>query len=275
MAQTPARPEYASDTYQYEGTPEYEGAVPYGGYDTPGSYDYAVESGPPMEYEGGEFIGEGPGGFGLYDEGPYYGDSGYGGPGFDWHGFYVRADYLLWWSKGFGAPPLVTTSVDGTSSQEAGVLGLPTTSVLFPHGNLAGTIQHGGRIRLGYWIDPCDTAAIEGTYFALGNSSTHFNASDEQFAILARPFVNIEAGSVGNDAKLVAYPNLFSGEISVLGTSRLQGAEVIFRHALCKGCDWRVDGLIGWRFNRLDETLVISDTNVVLSSQTGQTVGTV
>jgi hypothetical protein len=87
--------------------------------------------------------------------------------------------------------------------------------------------------------------------------------------------VNVETGSVGNDAQLVAYPNLFSGQISVLGSSQLQGADVILRHALCRDCDWRVDCLVGWRYARLDETLVISDSRTALSTQTLLPVGTV
>jgi hypothetical protein len=244
--------------------------------------------------DGGEFV-DGPPPEGVYPEGPYEGGFEGGPPcagdnycphcgrsdsdfgfchHFDFHRIYVRADYLLWWGKGFWAPPLVSSSVDGTPRTDAGVLGLPTTFVLFPNGNLADTLQSGGRVRLGYWFDPCDTVGVEGTYFAIGESSTHFNASDDDYPILARPFVNIGPNSAENDAELVAYPELFSGSISVNGQSRLQGADVILRHAICRGCDWRVDWLAGWRFNRLDETLVISDQKEVLSSETGLVVGT-
>jgi hypothetical protein len=274
VAQTPAQgapgSEYPADTSdQYQGSYDYDG-----NYTTERGYDYAAEGEPPVENEEGGFGPEGDADFGPAG-GPYCQEpSGHGCTCFDWHGFYVRADYLLWWGKGFAAPPLVTTSVAGTPREEAGVLGLPTTSVLFPQGNFADTIMHGGRVRLGYWVDPCDTAAVEGTYYALGKSTTHFNASDQDFPILARPFVNIETDAVGNEAELVAYPGLFSGEISVLGSSQLQGADVILRHALCRDCDWRVDCLVGWRYNRLDEALVVSDSKTVLSGQTGLTVGT-
>ncbi len=235
-------------------------------------------------------VPDGPVPDGPYIDGPYpggpYMDGQYcetcggvtcagGCGGFDWSRLYVRADYLLWWGKGFWAPPLVTTSIEGTPRDDAGVLGLDSTSVLFPYGNLADTIQSGGRIRLGYWFDPCETVALEGTYFALAGSSTHYNASGEEIPILARPFVNIAVDGAANDSELVAYPDLFSGSISVIGKSRLQGADVILRHAICRGCDWRVDWLAGWRFNRLDESLVVSDEKEALSTQTGLVVGTV
>jgi Putative beta barrel porin-7 (BBP7) len=282
-------PQYqGGEAPQYEGNYAPEVSMPQDTADgtyTEGPYDAAygegttIEAGPPREYQEGEFSGEGPG---YYPGAPC--DDGSCGtslytdascPGFAWDRLYVRADYLLWWGKGFWAPPLVTTSSAGTPRDEAGILGLPTTSVLFPNGNnLAATAVSGGRVRLGYWLDDCDISAIEGSYFGFPKSTTNFNASDQNFAILARPFVNIETGAVGNDAELVAYPNLFSGNISVVGSSRLQGAELFFRHALCRGCNWRVDGLLGWRYNRLDETLAISDTKTVLSGQTGLTVGT-
>jgi hypothetical protein len=271
VAQTPANPELE---YQYDPNFQYDAARESGE-----NYDYAVDADSPPQYDGGPegpYVGEGPDEFGYDDEGPCCDvpQTGYGCSAFSCHGFYARADYLAWWGKGFWAPPLVTTSVLGTPLAQAGILGLSTTSVLFPQGNFADTIQSGGRLRLGYWIDPCDTAAIEGTYFALAKSTTHFNASGADFPILARPFVNVETGSVGNDAQVLAYPILFDGQVSVSGNSQLQGAEAIFRHALCRGCDWRVDYLIGWRYNRLDDTLVVSDSREVLSTQTQQPVGT-
>lgn len=267
---------YAPEGYVSESPPEVNVEVPYeAGYGD----GTVVEGAPPYEYQEGEFVGEGPG---FYpDEG--WDDGGCGTslytddacPGFAWNRLYVRADYLLWWAKGFWAPPLVTTSDAGTPRDEAGILGLPTTWVLFPTGNLTDTVRSGGRVRLGYWFDECETSAIEGSYFALGRANTNFAASQDDYPILARPFVNIETNAVGNDAELVAYPGLFSGNIAVDANSRLQGAEVFLRHALCRGCNWRVDALLGWRFNRLDETLVVSDTKTVLSGETGLTVGTV
>jgi hypothetical protein len=265
VAQTPARPEYEYDPqYQYDSASEGEG-----------SYDYATPGGGPAQIDTGGFIGEAPSDFGPYAEAQSCDAAGgHDCHGFDCHAFYARADYLLWWGKGFSAPPLVTTSPTGTPSSQAGVLGLPTTTVLFNNCNFADTSMSGGRIRLGYWLDRCDTAALEGTWYGFGKSTTNFNGSDDQYPILARPFVNVTTNQIGNDAQLVAYPQLFSGNISVLGSSQLTGAEFIFRHALCRGCDWRVDCLLGWRYNRLDDSLVINDSRVTEATQTQFPVGT-
>ena len=234
-----------------------------------------------------EFEAAGPNG--EFVEGPYFdgppGDGFLAGPScagsccgscwqnFSPHNFYVRADYLLWWGKGFYAPPLVTTSDAGTSQADAGVLGLSTTSVLFPTSNLATAAMSGGRIRLGYWFDPCDTSAIEGTYFGFGNATTDYGASSINYPILARPFVNVEEGMVGNDAQLVAYPGLYTGTVSVNASSQLRSAALIYRHVICRTCDWRIDWLAGWRYNQLNDSLTINSDQVNVG-QTSVPIGT-
>jgi hypothetical protein len=251
-----------------------------------GGPTYEFESGAPMSegeiFDTGEFGGEMMG-EGYYQEGANYAplDSGYGRYGcndgcrhrFHWHQFYYRADYLLWWGKGFTAPPLVTTSTDGTSASDAGVLGLSSTSILFPGDAIADVSQSGGRARLGYWFDPCDTMAVEATYFAIGQASSSFTATNADYAILARPFVNMTPNALGNDAVLIAYPNQYSGTINATGSSSLQGVEVVARHIITRGCDWRLDWTLGWRYNRLDDNLTISSDRVTLGSPTAPTTG--
>ncbi len=241
-----------------------------------GSGDEYIESG-----DGGQIYDDGSFVNGGFDDEMYWGDGGYrryGCPGIFCHPLccqqlYLRADYLLWWGRGFSAPPLVTTSLPNTSSTDAGVLGLSSTSVLFPNGTLAGASQSGGRARIGYWFDPCDTAAVEGTYFAIGQANSSFSASNSDYPILARPFVNVTTGSVGNAAQLIAYPNLYSGSIAVRGTSTLQGAEVIVRHLIGRGNDWRLDWTLGWRYNRLDDNLNITGNRVTLGGETAPVAG--
>jgi hypothetical protein len=193
--------------------------------------------------------------------------------GFCWQQVYMRADYLLWWGKGMWAPPLVTTSAPGTSLADAGVLDLPTTSILFPTGTLAQASQSGGRARLGYWFDHCDIMAVEGTYFAIGQASSGFYGDSATFPILARPFVNVTPSSIEPDAQVISYPGVYSGSVSVTGTSSLQGAEVIVRHLMARGQQWRIDWTLGWRYNRLDDNLQISANRLALGSPTAPTTG--
>src|SRR5215831_18765845 len=55
------------------------------------------------------------------------GEMATGAPGCLW----AEAEYLLWWMKGASLPPLITASPAGTPSTQAGVLGAPTTTVVF------------------------------------------------------------------------------------------------------------------------------------------------
>jgi len=193
--------------------------------------------------------------------------------GFCFQQIYLRADYLLWWGKGMWAPPLVTTSTPGTSLDNAGVLGLPNTSVLFPTETMADASQSGGRARIGYWFDHCDTMAVEGTYFAIGQASSSFSGDTAEFPILARPFINVTPDSIENDAQVISYPGLYSGAVSVQGTSSLQGVEVVVRHLMARGCDWRIDWTLGWRYNRLDDNLLINANRLTLGSPTAPNTG--
>ena len=56
--------------------------------------------------------------------------------------FYARGEYLLFFTKGAKVPPLATTSRSGTPQEDAGVLGLNTTSILF--GDEADYVQVAG-----------------------------------------------------------------------------------------------------------------------------------
>ena len=66
--------------------------------------------------------------------------------------FWVHSEFLAWWSKGFATPPLLTTSPSGTDPSQAGVLGVPSTSVLFGGDDLSGGFRPGERITFGGWL---------------------------------------------------------------------------------------------------------------------------
>ena len=167
--------------------------------------------------------------------------------------FYGSAEYLLWWIKDSRFPPLVTTSPPSS----AGILGMPGTIVLFGGSEVNNEERSGGRFTGGVWLDPCQTWAFEGSYFFLGDRSVNFRANSDQFPVLARPFFNLNAGT--EFSQLTASPGLSTGRIDVNSSSRLWGAEGNFRRNLCCGCDYRLDGLFGFRYLELDESLTIGE----------------
>jgi hypothetical protein len=174
-----------------------------------------------------------------------------------------RAEYLLWWTSGMSVPPLVTTSPDGTVWEEAGVLGQPDTEILFGDARLAVGAQSGGRFTLGMWFDPGKCRGLEATYMMLGEGTERFEQSSEGDPILARPFFNTATGE--QDALVVAFdgndvagdPHVLHGSILVGAKTRLQGAEVIYRRSLFQQCESRLDFLLGYQFNRLEDELLI------------------
>ena len=188
---------------------------------------------------------------------------------------WARAEYLLWWSDGFSTPPLVTTSVDGTARAVAGVLGEPGTTILAGDSGFAGNANSGWRITVGLLPDCDELVGFQVGYYGFGHSSTHQGFSNTDYSILARPFYNIEPGSEGQDAELVTFPAFLEGRVDVDGTTTLRGVEVLMRSSLYEACGNRLDVLAGWRFNQLEDELMISDNKTVLDSATGLVVGTV
>jgi len=187
---------------------------------------------------------------------------------------WVRPDFLLWWITGYDVPPLITASPAGTSLDLAGELGQPATDVLFGNQDVGGGVDPGGRIRLGYWLDPCETYGVEAAFFALTQKSENFSAASPEVPILARPIFNVEPESIGQDAEIVAFPELWDGSIQASSETQLQGLEVLYRQVLCRDCTRRVDWLAGYRYLGLDEQLMISDFKRFVGTGTGLQVGT-
>jgi hypothetical protein len=203
---------------------------------------------------------------------PYWGPGAvWGGCRWPWGRLWVRTEYLLWWTDGFAVPELVTTSPYDTPQEEAGVLGLPETEILFGNTDMAEDVRSGGRVSFGYWFDPCRKVGIQASYLGLGHETTRYQLSSDGDPIVARPFFNLDPtdfdgdglpDDMGPDSGLIAYPGWVSGEVEVTGETVFQGAEVLYRRNLVEGCSFRVDWLAGWRFNRLDDELVIFEPTV-------------
>jgi len=192
------------------------------------------------------------------------------------HGW-VSVDYLGWYQSGMNVPPLVTSSINGTSQAAAGVL--PGASVLFGGGSdTLSENMNGIRVRVGLWSATRPNAGAEGEYFGFGQQTESFDRNSTGNPILARPFYNNVTGL--QDAQLVAFPGLLSGRVQVDATSQLNSAAVRFRHILCcsNSCDFstlacatvpaqsRFDATLGWRYMQLREGLNIREDLTSLDS---------
>lgn len=176
--------------------------------------------------------------------------------------FYVRAEYLMWWTDGLRLPPLITTSPNGTPRAQAGVLGETGTRVLNP-GSVNNDSHSGLRIRVGGWLGGI---GVGGDYYGLDDQVARQTATSTGDPILARPFFDILNGQ--ETAELVAFPGVVTGTVSMDARTEFDSFGLHLRFNLCCG-DWsvnacghdgyRLDGFIGYRYARLHDQLVMRE----------------
>src|SRR5262249_2194102 len=182
--------------------------------------------------------------------------------------FYARGEFLLWTTRGFHLPPLVTTASPFDPEGTRGALGFGTTQLLFGNENTTGGLRPGARVTLGYNLDPCGLCAIEGNFFFLArkNDGAFFNSNDTP--VIARPFFNVNTGQ--QDRELTTAPGALAGDVfqatgnlAVNTSSSLLGAELNNRWLLWTECNFEVSGLVGFRYLDLHDQLSIEE-NVTL-----------
>lgn len=171
--------------------------------------------------------------------------------------FWVSGEYLLWWTKGSPAPPLATT---GTPAGQ-GRLGAPGTATLFGGDDLDRDARSGGRFTLGYWLDDLQDWSLQANFLVLGDRSTNFAASSDQFPVLSRPFFDV--GRQAQSVEPVAFPGAAAGSVSATRDSLLWGLglELTDNVVWCPWC--RVDVLAGFRYLDLRENLSITEASSV------------
>ncbi|MFO0912129.1 MAG: BBP7 family outer membrane beta-barrel protein [Pirellulales bacterium] len=197
-----------------------------------------------------------------------------GPPGRLW----VRGDYLMWRMEGMNTPPLLTTSPAGTSRNQAGVLGVNGTDILFGNSPILDSNRNGGRFVVGAWCDQCQWMGIEGEYFFLNQEDETTSFTSTGSPILARPFFNALTNQ--QDSELVAYPGVMGGTATFDASSQMISASPRFRINLC--CEkfnidpcqvapyqgFRFDVLLGYRYVYLDESLGIREQLNTLQTST-------
>ncbi|HEV3006848.1 MAG TPA: BBP7 family outer membrane beta-barrel protein, partial [Pirellulales bacterium] len=174
--------------------------------------------------------------------------------------FWFRAELLLWWTKAGPMPqPLVTQG----SADDAipGALGQPGTQTIIGGNSVPFGTFTGLRLQSGFWLDDDQTFAVEGEYFFLGKRFSNASAFSDPDGnpVIARPVINAQTGT---EASYVdSLPGNISGGASVFNSSALQGWEIngaanFFRSVTN---EFRLDGLLGFRYLNLTESLEIQD----------------
>jgi hypothetical protein len=175
---------------------------------------------------------------------------------------WFRTEALVWWTKGAELPPLLTTSSGTTAQSQAGVL--PGATVLFGNQEVNDGVRGGGRVTLGYWLDPADTFGIDFTYLGLCPSNDSYTTTSTGSPILARPVFLVSTGTnSGPTSQIIAYPDGQSGGFSAKTSSNFDVAELLLRRVLARGEGFRFELLAGYRYQRLSDGLSISDTSTI------------
>jgi hypothetical protein len=209
--------------------------------------------------------------------------------------YWLRADYLAWWTSGTRLPPLVTTSPAGTSVEQAGVLGAAGTTVLFGGTTVGTDMRSGFRTTMGMWLDCCHKWSVEFEYLSLGERSNDFGMFSAGSPILARPLFNVDTNAQAS--QLVAFPGIVQGAVTADARTYFQGAGVTFSRKLCccdscESCDCcescgggegetcgggaccctpmlhccRTDLLIGFRYYNLSDFVGVNEDLTVVGS---------
>ena len=169
--------------------------------------------------------------------------------------YWVRGDWMMWWTSGENLPPLVTTSPKGTSQDQAGVLGpgfteTATTSILFGNSTVNTDGRPGVRITFGGWLDSCHRWGLEADWLTLGGNSNYFYRVSDGNLILALPYYDLQRNAQWH--QLQAYPDIITGSVDVIGNDYFESVGMTLRYNLCcsscgcgDGCAEPCDGGCG------------------------------
>jgi hypothetical protein len=214
--------------------------------------------------------------------------------------FWFRADYLQWWTQGSRVVPLVTTSSNIT---DEGIIGRPTTSVLFGGERIDGGGQPGAKLSGGFWFGCGRVLGAEFDLFSIGEADTDFSyaSSATGSPMRARPFYGVLQQA--QMSELISYPGYLEGTVDGRIKENFQSGGAALRLNVCcqeaccgEICDsadcggescrasallgnlraaarsrfaphrYRVDLLAGYRTYRLNDGLRISEDLDVLQN---------
>lgn len=174
---------------------------------------------------------------------------------------WAEVEYLMWWGKGSVMPALITTSVPSNVPRtDAGVLGVPTTRVLFGGETFGDEVQSGARANIGIWLDGVHNVGLGVRTYGLGGASENFNAASLGDPILARPFYNAQL--LQEDALLIAYIDpvdgpIVDGSVAAAYNTSFVATEVYGKIMMERSRLNRVDLIGGYSYLRLADALSI------------------
>lgn len=174
--------------------------------------------------------------------------------------FWFRPDVLLWTTKAAPVPqPMLTTG--GATDAVPGALGQPGTQTVVGGGTASFGYIGGVRFETGVWLDAKRTFGAEAGYFVLIQQSREFSQQSDAYGnpVIARPTIDAQTGN--ESSYIASLPGSVFGGVDVILRSEFQGANVDGVLNLLQTNCVRLDGLAGFRYLSLAESLNINDNS--------------
>jgi hypothetical protein len=182
---------------------------------------------------------------------------------------WVTPEYLLWKTSGARVPALATSSPQRTPAANSGVPGEPGTSILFGNQTMLNGFRSGIRVRAGFWFDDTETLGIDGTFLFLGQAGQKLVANSTGSPGLSRPFFDvvngvpsaepIALGTVANGT----FNSALAGNLFAKVATNTWGGDISFRRFLYENDSFRIDGLLGYRYQRLSDSIATVSNSTV------------
>lgn len=172
--------------------------------------------------------------------------------------FWVEAGYEAAFFRSMGlATPLVTSGSQNDAAP--GAFGQSSTQTLFGANSINFNLFSGVRLGAGVFLDENDRFSLEwtGTLFLPNYSNYAISSDGNGNPTIARPIFNVSSGLQG--AFLNSLPGVLAGSINVDAKSQFATTEFNARMHGYFGQSFHVDGLFGFRYMQLNESLTMNE----------------
>ena len=172
--------------------------------------------------------------------------------------YWASGDYLGAFIRPMRLPAGPLATLGSARDNLPGANGQPGTSPLGP-GSVDFGLQSGFRLEAGMFLDCANQFSIElGGFYTLPRTQSFGIGSDVNGnPVLARPIFNVVTGIEASF--LTAFPGFIAGNLSIESRSEMAGIELNARYHAYIRKRLHVDGLVGFRYLRLDEQVRIEE----------------
>ena len=189
------------------------------------------------------------------------------GGGLCCNGSWGSVEYVLWWRDKRRTPPLVTTTTTVANQDLDGELGQANTRILLGPAQFNDHLQPGGRVDIGYWLDPVQSWGLGVRFAILGDDDLNYLAGSATNPVLTVPFFNLDPTVNSQDTLVVASPlDNTSGSIQVTGHNQVNTGDLYVRLCGARTDRYRVDLIGGYSFSN-----ILDDMTLRTATTSGQT----